>query len=476
MFLTLQRRCRRARPALPVILGSTLLLADCGGGYSGGNMGPPLMPTVTFTIDQMTITAGQTAQLSWTTMNAASCVASGGWSGNVDVNGKEAVMPTTAGTATYTLTCTAPTGGAYGGGGGGQTAQTVTLTVNAASAYSATNLVSDTGTGALNTDSNLVNAWGIVFGTGAPVWVANNHSDTSTLYDGTGKPQPTSGPLIVATPDLDPTGIVFSPADVFLITVAGSTTPARFIFAGESGHIAAWARAAGTTAVTVYPAAGGDTGGAIYKGLAIAQRGTTYALYATDFHNNKVDVFDGGFSKMSLAAGAFVDPNLPAGYAPFGIQAINNGTGGTAQIYVTYAKQDANAADNVSGAGLGLVDIYDVNGVFIKRLIDVGGAANAPWGMALAPADFGTLSNALLVGNFGDGKIYGYDPASGRFIGAVTDSHGTALSTDGLWGIAFGNDAANQPHNTLFFAAGPSDEGHGLYGRIDLGATPPVLN
>ena len=142
---------------------------------------------------------------------------------------------------------------------------------------------------------------------------------------------------------------------------------------------------------------------------------------------------------------------------------------------MTYAKQDAAAKDQVIGAGLGVVDVFDVSGTLIKQLIPAGGALNGPWGMALAPADFGTLSNMLLVGNFGDGKINGYDPATGTFMGSITDSSGAAFAMPGLWGIAFGNDAVNQPHNTLFFTAGINDEANGSYGRIDLGA-PPTLN
>lgn len=472
-----------AKKALPFALCLTLLLDACGGGYSSGNMGPPLAPAVTLTIAPTTIVVGQSATLTWSTMNATSCTASGGWTGNEMTGGTQAVTPTTSGNASYTLTCTAPSGGGYAGGGGGTTAMTVTLTVNAASAFSFTTLVSDTaGTGALVTDPNLVNPWGIVFGPTTPVWVANNHSETSTLYDGNGKPQPAATPLIVNTPPngattFDPTGIVFSSSTTdFMVTSGGKTGPSRFIFSGEGGMIAGWAPSVDTqNAVNVYPAAGGDSGGAVYKGLAIAKNGGASFLYATDFHNNKVDVFDSTFTKQTLAAGAFVDPTLPAGYAPFGIQAIANGAGGAAQIYVAYAKQDADAHDNQNGAGFGLVDIYDAAGTFVKHLIPVGGALNAPWGMALAPADFGTLSNVLLVGNFGDGKINGYDPATGTFMGAITDAGGAAFAMPGLWGIAFGNDAANQPHNTLFFAAGLNDEANGAYGRIDLGG-PPVLN
>jgi uncharacterized protein (TIGR03118 family) len=462
----------------------TLLLAACGGGgggYSGGNMmmAPPVTATVTISVAPTTVTLGQSATLTWSTMNASTCAASSGWTGNESMSGTQTVTPTGSGNVTYTLTCTAPSGSAYSGGGGGQTSMSATLTVKPASAFSFTTLVSDTaGTGALVVDPNLKNPWGVVFGPTTPVWVTNNHSETSTLYDGNGKAQP----LVVNTvPNgavtFDPTGIVFNgSATDFMVTSAGKTGPARFIFSGEGGMIAGWSPTVNmTNTVTMYPAAGGDSGGAKYKGLAIAKNGTASFLYATDFHNNKVDVLDTTFAKQTLAAGAFTDPKLPAGYAPYGIQAIPNGTGGAVQIYVSYAKQDSAASDQMVGAGLGVVDIFDVSGTLIKQLIPAGGALNGPWGMALAPADFGTLSNMLLVGNFGDGKINGYDPASGAFVGAISDSAGAAFAMPGLWGIAFGNDAANQPHNTLFFAAGINDEANGSYGRIDLGA-PPTLN
>jgi uncharacterized protein (TIGR03118 family) len=481
MVATTSRSYARRRPMRLAVQFLTLLLAACGGsGYNGGNMmAPPVTPTVTISVAPTTVTLGQSATLTWSAMNASTCAASSGWTGNESTSGTQTVTPTGGGNVTYTLTCTAPSGSAYSGGGGGQTSMSATLTVKPASAFSFTTLVSDTaGTGALVVDPNLKNPWGVVFGPTTPVWVTNNHSETSTLYDGNGKAQP----LVVNTvPNgavtFDPTGIVFNgSATDFMVTSAGKTGAARFIFSGEGGMIAGWSPTVNmNNTVTMYPAAGGDSGGAKYKGLAIAKNGTASFLYATDFHNNKVDVFDTTFAKQTLAAGAFTDPKLPAGYAPYGIQAIPNGTGGAVQIYVSYAKQDAAASDQVVGAGLGVVDIFDVSGTLIKQLIPAGGALNGPWGMALAPADFGTLSNMLLVGNFGDGKINGYDPASGAFVGAISDSAGAAFAMPGLWGIAFGNDAANQPHNTLFFAAGINDEANGSYGRIDLGA-PPTLN
>jgi hypothetical protein len=216
------------------------------------------------------------------------------------------------------------------------------------------------------------------------------------------------------------------------------------------------------------------TDGAVYKGLAIASNGAGNFLYAADFANGKVDVFDAAFAKQPGASFPFADPALPAGYGPFGIQAITKG--GTTRIYVAYAKHDtSNPDDEADGAGLGVVDVYDTNGAFVKRLVGDGGKLNAPWGLALAPSDFGTLGNALIVGNFGDGTIHGYDPDSGRYIGELGDGAGTAFAVPGLWGLAFGNDAVNQPHATLFFAAGTNAEVNGRYGRIDLGATAPTL-
>ena len=456
-----------------------LLLAACGGGgYGGGGMMMSVTPTVTISAQPTTVTAGQTVTLTWSSTNAASCAASGGWSGNQATSGSATVTPTATGN-TFTLTCTAPSGGAYAGGGGASTSMAAMVTVSPASSYTFTALVTDTtGRGAGNTDPNLVNPWGIVFGPTTPVWTANNHSETSTLYDGNGKAQ--GGPLIVQLPNsgsatFDPTGIVFNASSTdFVVSSAGKSAVGRFIFSGEGGSIAGWAPTVDLShAVVMYT----DTGGAVYKGLALANNGTANFLYASDFHNNKVDVFDAAYAKQAATATRFTfkDSTLPAGYAPFGIQALQNGAGNTWQIYVAYAMQQApDNHDNADGAGLGLIDIYDANGAFVKHLVASGGALNAPWGMALAPADFGTFGNMLLVGNFGDGKLNGYDPASGAVMGAVADSTGAPFASSGLWGIAFGNGVANQPRNTLFYAAGPNDEANGVYGRIDLGGAPAL--
>ncbi len=463
------RAKRAASGTLSGILGA-LMLTGCGGGSSnGGSMSPPAK--VSISVSPVSITLGQSATLTWSSTSGTNCTASGAWSGAQSGSGTQAVTPTVAGAATYTLSCT---GGAYTNGTG-----SATLTVNAASGYSLTNLVADAAAGsAANVDAHLVNPWGLSIPAApstAPAWVANNGTQTSTLYDGDGKAQPNAAPLVVNFPtDFDPSGIVFNPsATDFMVTSGAASGVAKFIFDGEGGMIAGWAPNVDTThGITMYT----DAGGAVYKGLAVAANGGAWFLYATDFHNGKVDVFDTHFSRQTSSASAFTfsDPAIPAGYAPFGIQAINNGAAGATQIYVTYAQQQGpDNHDNANGAGLGYVDIYDTNGTLIKQVIATG-ALNAPWGLALAPADFGTLSNALLVGNFGDGKINGYDPASGAFIGVVSDASGSAIATPGLWGIAFGNDAANQPHNTLFFAAGTNNEADGSYGRIDLGAAPAL--
>jgi len=333
------------------------------------------------------------------------------------------------------------------------------------SSYVATSLVSDfSGStnpyNSPNVDPNLINAWGLAFNPNGFVWVADAGTSTSTLYDGNGVPQS----LVVAIPagtagSANPTGIVFNGTPDFVVSQGGASGASPFLFVGEAGTLSGWSPGVNATnAVKVFD---GAAAGAVYKGLALASSGGANFLYATDFHNGRVDVFDATFTKVAVAGG-FTDPTLPAGYAPFGIQAI------AGSIYVTFAQQDAAAHDNVDGAGLGLVDVFDVTGHFVKRLIDVGGALNAPWGIALAPANFGPFSNALLVANFGDGKINAFNTSSGALMGTLSTASGVPIAIDGLWGIAFGNGINSQPTNTLFFTGGPADESHGVYGRIDV--------
>ena len=354
---------------------------------------------------------------------------------------------------------------ACGGGGGGDSGPAAPAPGVGTQSYAATNLISDVNTSSnpyatSNVDTHLVNAWGIAFNPNGYVWVANAGTSSSTLYDGNGVMQS----LIVDIPagaagSANPTGIVFNGSNDFVVSQAGASGASPFIFVGEAGTLAGWSPGVNlNAAVTVYD---GAASGTVYKGLALASSAGANFLYATDFHNARIDVFDASFTKVTVAGG-FTDPTLPAGYAPFGIQAIGG------QLYVTFAKQDAAAHDNVNGAGLGLVDVFDATGHFVKRLVDVGGPLNAPWGMALAPANFGPFSNALLVGNFGDGRIDAFDASTGASLGSLSKADGTPITVTGLWGIAFGNGINNQPLNTLFFAAGPANETHGVYGRIDV--------
>jgi uncharacterized protein (TIGR03118 family) len=185
-------------------------------------------------------------------------------------------------------------------------------------------------------------------------------------------------------------------------------------------------------------------------------------LYATDFHNRRIDVFNGAFQPVQVSGG-FEDPNIPADFAPFGIQAING------DIYVTYAKQDADKVDDEHGRGLGYVNVFDANGNLLQR-VAVRGFLNAPWGLALAPAGFGDFAGRLLVGNFGDGRINAFDIATGRWMGLLTGDDRRPLQIDGLWGLAFGNGYAGQMVDSLYFTAGPNDEANGAYGVIDAAA------
>ena len=324
--------------------------------------------------------------------------------------------------------------------------------------YAQHNLVSDGGVPAPHIDPNLKNGWGVAFNPNGFVWVADNGTGKATLYDGNGVPQS----LVVTIPGPGgtqgaPTGIVFSSSNDFVVTKGSVSGPSRFIFATEDGTISGWAPNVDPThAILVVD---NSASNAVYKGLALAANGNGNFLYAADFHNGKVAVFDSTFHPATLP-GNFSDPHLPPGFAPFGIQNLNG------NLYVTYAKQNAERHDDVAGPGLGFVNVFNANGQLIRRIASRG-PLNAPWGLALAPADFGIFSNALLVGNFGDGRISAFDVPTGNFLGQMRGADGKRLFIDGLWGIAFGNGILNQPTNVLFFAAGPNGESDGLYGRID---------
>ncbi|CAB3748116.1 TIGR03118 family protein [Paraburkholderia solisilvae] len=340
---------------------------------------------------------------------------------------------------------------ACGGGGDGHASPPQTT-------FNETLLASDGSVIATKADADLQNAWGVTFNPTATMWVSDNNAQKSSLFDGSGNAQS----LVVSIPagtngPASPTGIIFNPTTDFVISSNGASSKAVFIWATEAGTIAAWSpNVLATEAVTAYDDA---AGGANYKGVTMVTVNGQNMLYATDFHNAKVDMFDAQFKKIQ-PAGQFTDPALPTGFAPFGIQHLGN------NVFVTYAQQNAAKAAQVVGAGLGILDEYDLSGNFVRRVVNNGGVLNAPWGMVLAPSNFGSLSNMMLVGNFGSGEIEAYDPTSGQDMGALTLGNGQPFLQKGLWGLSFGNGVGNQSTNTLFFAAGPSATS-GLFGRID---------
>jgi uncharacterized protein (TIGR03118 family) len=339
------------------------------------------------------------------------------------------------------------------GGGGSSGGGSPTATPAPGSLFAVANLVS-TISGEGQPDPHLTNAWGLVAGPATPWWTANNKTSTSTLYSGTGS----IISLVVSVPGA-PSGIVFNGGSQFVLHAGVSSASAAFLFSTESGVISGWSPTVSpTAAITVADRSGV---GAIYKGLAIA--GNT--LYATDFHNARVDVFDGNFNLVT-PTGAFVDKKIPKRFAPFGIQNIN----GT--LFVTYAKPDKNKEDDVPGAGLGFVDMFDTSGKLLGRVASKG-PLNAPWGLAMAPSDFGAASGDLLVGNFGNGKINTYQQRSNghwKLRGPLKGGDSKAIKIDGLWALEFGNGGPAGPTNTLFFTAGPQDESQGVFGSI----TPPA--
>jgi uncharacterized protein (TIGR03118 family) len=326
------------------------------------------------------------------------------------------------------------------------------LTAAERNSYTVTSLVSDQPGVAAQTDPNLVNAWGLTSGPTSPWWVSDNGTQKSTLYRGSdGAIQG----LVVAVAG-GPTGAVFNPTAGFVLPTGGK---ALFIFDSEDGKVRAWNGAQGTTAIVVKDRSGED---AIYKGLAIADTSAGPRLYAADFHNARVDVFDGSFG---LVPGGFVDQSLPSGYAPFGIQTIGD------RVFVTYAKQDADAEDELAGQSLGFVDVFSTAGDLLGRVAQHG-QLNAPWGLALAPSSFGRFAGDLLVGNFGDGQINAYEELpNGHFAhrGELRSADGGSISIDGLWALQFGKAGNNGPAGTLFFTAGPDEETHGLFGSITPG-------
>ncbi len=326
-------------------------------------------------------------------------------------------------------------------------------TALAAGGYKQKNLVSDVEGLALITDPNLVNAWGLAFSSQGTLWVSAAGTKTSTVYKASGKPVPTGErPLVVAIPSLSQagsTGVVFNGREAFLLPAEGRSGPAFFIFAGLDGRITGWNP--DVDQVNAVVAADRSAQGAVYTGLAISDESAEPQLFAANFAGGTVDVFDSSFQYVR----SFTDPDMEEGYAPFNVQEING------QLYVAYARPSEDGEEEV-GAGLGIIDTFNYDGTLVRRFASHG-TLNAPWGMAAAPSRFGEFSNMILVGNFGDGRINAFDPRTGEFQGQLSDSDGTPIEIEGLWGIAFG---VGKKENVLFFAAGIDDEEHGLVGFI----------
>jgi uncharacterized protein (TIGR03118 family) len=345
----------------------------------------------------------------------------------------------------------------------GAAALTLTLILMAASNglaqhYQRTDLTTDnssTSPTAPNIDPNLVNPWGMSRSSGSPWWISDNGTSLSTLYDSTGAPKSlvVSIPLPNGQPGGTPTGTVFNYTGAFEV---GPGQSAFFLFATEDGSISGWNPNANASSAIVKV---NHSANAIYKGLALATTAQGPRLYATNFQTGGVEVFDGHFHHVTVAGG-FLDANLPANYAPFGIQNVGG------NIVVTFAHRKLGSKDEDHGAGLGFVDVFDVSGRLLLRL-QHGPFLNAPWGIAQAPGDFGRFSHRLLIGNFGDGFIHAFNAVNGKFEGTLLDQNGSPLWIDGLWGLSFGGENTNSGLATeLFFTAGANDENDGIYGKI----------
>jgi len=327
--------------------------------------------------------------------------------------------------------------------------------------YTRTDLVSNQTGVASNTDANLVNGWGLVQRGTSPFWVSDNGTGVSTLYTGTGA----LVPLVVSIPPAagshagtrgTPTGLVAnaSPTD-FTITENGKSGPAFFIFATLDGTIVAWNPvvdgASGMSHATPTPADRSKVG-AVYTGLAIATNAGAQFLYAADDGSNRrIDMFDATFAFVK----SFNDPTIPRDFAPYGIQTING------EIWVTYT--------SLKKAMGGFVDVFNADGSLKKRFA-VHGPLHSPWGLAQAPADFGPMSNAILVSNnIARGRINAFDAASGTFLGPLRDASGKPIEIDNVWALQFGDDGGpNTAHNQLFFTAGPNNYANGLFGVITV--------
>lgn len=325
------------------------------------------------------------------------------------------------------------------------------------------NLVSDIPGNADVTDPNLVNPWGISETATSPFWVSNQGKGNSTLYNGSG----TITALVVTiptasggTPPSTPTGQVTGNGASWVLPAPNGKV-ASFIFATEDGTIAAWNGSAGTTAVKIVD---NSAAGAVYTGLASFPTGSTPMLYAANFFAGTIDVFDAAFQPITVSGG-FTDPNLPAGFAPFNIWNVGG------KLYVMYAKQSSTKKFDVPGAGNGVVNIFDQNGTLLQRLVS-NGALNSPWGVAIAPANWGAFGGDVLVGNFGDGKVNAFDPKTGALVGTLQDASGNPIVNTGLWALLFGNGKSGGDPGTLYLSAGITSTDNKIHGLLAAIAPP----
>jgi uncharacterized protein (TIGR03118 family) len=338
---------------------------------------------------------------------------------------------------------------------------TLLLSASASAQYVRTDLVTDTGVGGTLPDSALVNGWGLTSLATSPFWVSDNATGKSTLYTGAGA----KVPLTVTIPAANggqgtPTGIVGnSTASDFVVSANGNSAKALFIFATQDGTISGWNPTVGGTNAAL--AADRSNVGASYTGLAIgSSNGHNFLFAADDGPNRRVDVFNAAFQPQELGPTAFADPGIPRNYAPYGIQ-VTTASDGTETVWVTYT-----ALNKAQG---GFVDSFTTAGVLIHHFA-AHGPLHSPWGIAIAPADFGPMSNALLVtNNISRGRVNAFDPKSGAFLGPLRDASGQPIEIDGLWAIQFGKDGGpNGTHNQLFFTAGPSNYFNGTFGVITV--------
>src|SRR5215472_15556302 len=336
-----------------------------------------------------------------------------------------------------------------------------------AGSYKATNLVSDIA-GANQTDTNLVNPWGISASPTSPFWISDNGTGKTSVYAISGTnvtnplvvtiPPPPGSPSSTAAPD----GNVFNESGGgFSVSNGTASGSSVFMFATEDGTLSGWSPSVDLTHAfiavdnSVVDPSDQQHRSAVYKGLAIASTSHGAFIYAANFRGGFVEMYDSDFTLVKT----FTDHTLRDSYAPFGIQRVGE------KLFVTYAKLDSKKHDDVAGAGHGFIDTFDLDGNLLSRFA-AHGTLNSPWGIALAPANFGDFSNALLVGNFGDGRINAFDVNSGAFLGQLKDALGNPHVFNGLWGLRFGNDGGAGPANTLFITAGIDDEAHGLFASI----------